>query len=121
MEKQNIQERAKNNTAKSRYIVIALLVIVVISNTPPAQFFLLENYGYRNQDASFTYTEEPGKALDFIVCERRWEHFKAENPENSNWTLYRTFTIKPWQFWEWWQYIAHTKRFTLPYKSMEKK
>ncbi len=96
-------------------ILIAIVVVIVISNTPPMQFFLLENYNYQNANSSFKYTEEPGQALDFKVGERRWDRFKSENSNNPNQTLYRTFKIKPWQFWEWWQFIAHSKRYSLPY------
>ena len=96
-------------------MLIAIIVVVVISNTPPMQYFLLENYSYQNANGSFKYTEEPGQALDFKVGERRWQRFKTENRNNPNQMLYRTFRIKPWQFWEWWQFIGHSRRFTLPY------
>jgi hypothetical protein len=105
--------KTKNNKALKTSLIIAGLLII-LSNTPPAQFFLLEEYHYTNKDRSFNYTEFPGKALDFKVGQRRWERFKTQHPEKNH-TLYRTFRIKPYQFWEWWQYIAHPKRFTLPY------
>ncbi|PWS28477.1 hypothetical protein DHW03_01050 [Pedobacter yonginense] len=111
-------ENQKSIITKNRKVIlIAIAVVIIISNTPPMQFFLLENYNYQNADGSFKYTEEPGQALDFKVGERRWERFKTENSSDPNQTLYRTFRIKPWQFWEWWQFIAHGKRFTLPYLS----
>ncbi len=91
------------------------LIIIILSNTPPAQFFLSQEYHYTNGDNSFQYTESPGKALDFKVAQKRWERFKLQNP-NKDQTLYRTFTIRPWEFWEWWQYTAHPNRFSLPYK-----
>ncbi len=102
----------KNKALKTTLIITA--IIIILSNTTPAQFFLLEEYHYTNGDRSFQYTESPGKALDFKVAEKRWERFKLQHPEKDH-TLYRTFTIKPWQFWEWWQYIAYNKRFTLPF------
>jgi len=101
-------------------LLITTLVIILLSNTPPAQYFLLENYHYRNKDSSFSFSEEPAQAIDFKVAEKRWQRFKDSNP-NKDQILYRTFRIKPWQFWEWWQYIAHTERFTLPYLEDEKK
>lgn len=111
-----IMENQKSIITRNRKIIlIAISVVIVISNTPPMQFFLLENYNYQNADGSFKYAEEPGQALDFKVGERRWERFKTENSNNPNQTLFRTFKIKPWRFWEWWQFIAHGKRFTLPY------
>ena len=106
-------------TLKTSLIIAGL--IIVLSNTPPAQFFLLEEYHYTNKDHSFQYTESPGKALDFKVGQKRWERFKNQHPENPNQTLYRTFRIQPYQFWEWWQYIAHIERFNLPYLSTTKR
>ena len=37
------------------------------------------------------------------------------HPDIKNKTLYRTFTIKPWRFWEWYQMIFHHTRFGLTY------
>ncbi len=102
----------KTKTLKTTLIVAA--IILILSNTPPAQFFLLEEYHYTNADHSFHYTESPGKALDFKIAMKRWERFKVQHPDKDH-TLYRTFAIKPWQFWAWWQYLAHPRRFTLPY------
>jgi len=99
-----------------RRLITIFLVAVIISNTPPLQVLLLEKYAYQNKDGSFSYQEEPGRALDFEVCQIRWERFKSQNPQADH-TLYREFTIKPWQFWEWWQFIAHSERFRLPYLS----
>ena len=103
-----------------KIILISIAVVISLSNTPPAQFFLLENYSYQNADGSFRFIEEPAQALDFKVGERRWERFKVEQINNPNKTLYRTFRIKPWQFWEWWQFIAHPKRYALPYLQIDK-
>ncbi|WP_443939194.1 PDDEXK nuclease domain-containing protein [Pedobacter sp. MW01-1-1] len=72
---------------------------------------------YQNKDASFEFTEEGGPTQTFETTKRRFEHFKTKNPANPNTTLYRTFTIKPWRFWEWWQMIAHSEPFRLPFKS----
>jgi len=97
-----------------RAVAIAIILIVVIANTPPVQYFLLEQYSYQNKDESFTYQEVPGQALDFEVCQIRWERFKNQYPQADH-ILYRNFTIKPWQFWEWWQFVAHPQRYRLPY------
>jgi len=100
---------------KYSFVVLISVMIIILTNTPPAQYFLLEKYHYQNADNSFSYSEFKSKGLDFEVCEIRWKRFLDTNPKNKNQTLYRTFTIRPWQFWEWWQYLAHPKRFTLPY------
>jgi hypothetical protein len=103
-----------------KFILIFLLAIIIVSNTPPVQYFLLEQYEYQNKDGSFKYQEIPGQSLDFEVAQIRWNRFKSENPNNPNQTLYRTFSIKPWQFWEWWQFIVHNERYRLPYLKAEK-
>lgn len=91
------------------------LLVISITNLPPISYFLQEEYHYQNRDGSFKYVEVTGKGLDYEVGKLRFEHFLKENPENPNRTLYRTFTIKPWRFWEWWQITAHWERFSLPY------
>ncbi|WP_344853702.1 hypothetical protein [Pedobacter jeongneungensis] len=103
-----------------RTITIILLCLIAISNTPPIQFFTLNDYHYQNADGSFTYTEFPGKSLDFEVGITRWERFKNQHPDSPNKTLYRTFQINHLKFWEWWQFIAHHERFLLPYLPKQK-
>ncbi|RZL99155.1 MAG: hypothetical protein EOO88_59885 [Pedobacter sp.] len=86
----------KNRDKKSRWkkiTTLTILGIIILSNTPPAQFFLLENYSYQNQDGSFNYSEEPGKGMDLEAEQIQFKGWKKENPENPNTTLYRTFTI----------------------------
>lgn len=99
---------------KTKIWTIVIVSIVAISNLPPINYFWQEGYSYQNMDGSFTYTEQPGKALDYNVGKIRFERFQKLNP-NKNQTLYRNFTLKPWRFWEWWQMIKHSERFTLPY------
>ena len=96
--------------------MMVIAAVIILSNTPPAQFFLLEHYAYQNADGTFYYSEEPGKGMDFQAGLIQFEGWKKENPKNPNTKLYRTFRIRPWKFWEWWQYIAHHERFLLPYK-----
>ena len=107
-----IMEKQRNKLKKGLIAMIA--IIIIISNTPPIQYFLLEQYSYQNGDATFTYQEIPGQALDFEICQIRWARFVENNP-NANHTLYRNFSIRPWQFWAWWQFIAHGERYRLPY------
>ena len=100
---------------KTKLWTLAIILIIVMSNLPPINFFWQDNYSYQNKDGSFRYTEQPGKALDYNVGKIRFERFKKMNPDNPHKTLYRTFTLKPWRFWEWWQMIRHIERFNLPY------
>lgn len=100
---------------KSKIITFTILLIVIISNTPPLQYFLLPHYHYRNKDNSFSFTEEPGKGLDFKVCMKPWERYKQQNAGNQNMQLYRTFPIRFYAFWEWGQYLLNSDRLSLPY------
>jgi len=105
---------------KKKTIIYLLLLILIISNTPPAQFFLQENYTYRNLEGTFHYSEEGGKGMSFEGCLDRYYDFIMNNPHQKDLTLYRTFTIKPWRFWEWYQMLFHNQRFRLPYLEPEK-
>jgi hypothetical protein len=100
---------------RKRTLIISIACIIIISNLPPISYFLQEEYHYRNKDASFQFYEQGGQTQDFDVAKARFESFKNKNPQNKSDILYRTFTLKPWRFWEWWQMIRHFERFTLPY------
>lgn len=97
--------------------IIIILIIIVISNLPFLNFFLQENYTYSNVDGSFTYNEEGGKGQTFKSCLMGYGYFLCQHPEKNQGDnkLYRTFTLKPWRFWEWREYAFHSDRFQLPY------
>jgi hypothetical protein len=101
---------------KTKFWIAIIISIIVITNLPPVNYFFQQNYSYQNKDGSFTYTEQQGKGLDYEVGKIRFNRFKKQNPDKDH-VLYRSFTIQPWRFWEWWQIIAHFERFTLPYHS----
>ena len=100
-----------------KYIII-VVAIILISNLPFLNFFIQENYTYSNADHTFTYSEEGGKGLSFKSCMISYGYFLCQRPEKDQGDnrLYRTFTIRPWRFWEWGQLIFHSDRFMLPYK-----
>ena len=102
-----------------RKIMLIAVGIIVFSNLPFFDFFTLENYCYTNSDHSFTFCEEGDDSMSFEVCLRRYGYFLGQHPEKDlgDNNLYRTFTIKPWRFWEWRQMIFHNERFQLPYKA----
>ncbi|WDF81185.1 hypothetical protein PQ469_14330 [Mucilaginibacter sp. KACC 22773] len=104
-----------------KYILI-IVILIVISNLPLFSFFLQESYTYSNEDNTFTYSEEPGKGNSFWGCQRQFGRFLCQHPEKEQGSnlIYRTFTIKPWRFWEWREMIFHSERFGLPYKSPDK-
>lgn len=92
---------------------ILLITLIILSNTPPAQYFLLPHYHYQNSDGSFQYSEEPGKGMDFQAGQIQFEAWKQQNKNNPHQTLYRTFSIRPWAFWEWWQFLVYSERFSV--------
>jgi len=98
----------------NRIIIITVAVIIILSNTTPIQYFFKESYHYQNRDGSFEFTEQGGPTQDFDVAQKKFESFKLDNPLNPNKTLYRTFDLKPWKFWEWWEMIRHWKKYNLP-------
>jgi len=100
---------------KHKVIIIVIVSIVFISNLPPITYFLQEEYHYQNKDGSFHFSEPGGATQGFDIAKKRFESFKTKNPDNPNKELFRTFKLKPWRFWEWWQMIKHFERFTLPY------
>ena len=53
--------------------------------------------------------------MDYEAGQIQFEGWKKQNSSNPNKTLYQTFSIRPWQFWGWWQFIATGSRYALPY------
>ncbi|MDB4921832.1 hypothetical protein [Mucilaginibacter sp.] len=97
--------------------IIATTAFILFSNVPFISFLFEENYAYSNADSSFIYNEEAGKGKSFSGCQRLYGYFLCQHPEKDHGDnkLYRTFTIKPWRFWEWREMIFHSERFGLPY------
>ena len=100
-------------------IIIIVICLIAFSNLPIFKFFLLEHFTYANYDNSFQYNEEGGKGRSFSDCLMNYGYFLCKNPEKDlgDKRLYRTFTIKPWRFWQWGEYLFHSERFFLPYKA----
>ena len=80
---------------------------------PPVTYFLQEEYHYQNKDGSFEFFEQAGPTQGFDVGLQRFESFKRKNSQNPNKVLYRTFSLKPWRFWEWWRIIKNPDRYKL--------
>ncbi|MDP9078824.1 MAG: hypothetical protein M3O71_15450 [Bacteroidota bacterium] len=101
---------------KKKVLLIIILLIVVI-NLPFWNFVIQSNYSYSNIDGSFTYNEEGAKGKTFWGCQRFYGYFLCQHPDKDTGDnrLYRTFTINPWEFWQWREMIFHSERFSLPY------
>ena len=53
--------------------------------------------------------------MDYRILQIRYQRFLDRHTLAPETQLYRTFTIKPWQFWQWWEMIVRNERFQLPY------
>jgi len=102
---------------KTKHILSIIIALILISNLPFVNYFLKEDYTYSNADGSFQYNEEGGNGKSFWGCQRKYGYFLCQHPEKDTGDnqLYRTFTIKPWRFWQWGDMIFHSERFALPY------
>ena len=63
--------------------------------------------------------EAVDNSSDFEVVKIRYKRFLEQHPERRGEILYRTFTIKPWRFWQWSDYLFSPERFKLPYKAIQ--
>lgn len=104
-------------------IVLIVFAVIFFINLPFFNFFTEENFTYANRDYSFRYDEESGKGNSFISCLISYGNFLCKHPDKDQGDnrLYRTFTIKPWRFWEWREMIFHSERFALPYLEAKNK
>lgn len=104
-------------------VIVGVIFFLIFINLPFWSFFLSENFCYQNIDGSFNACEEKGAGSSYAGCMRQYGAYlklHQDNIEDNN-KLYRTFTIKPWRFWEWREMIFHSERFYLPYLDPEKK
>lgn len=112
-----------NTMRKKTYLwlLTGILAIILISNFTVVSYLLHENYTYRNYDGSFIGDEEAGGTGAFKTVEYKYQDFLAAHPNQKvkDNKLYRTFTIKPWRFWQWSDFLFCPQRFKLPYKARE--
>jgi len=97
--------------------LLSFAAIVWVSNYTILGYFLKRNYTYSNYNGSFRHYEDRLKGKSYGGRDKRYSTFLAKNPNIKNKQLYRTFTLDPWRFWEWREWIEHFDRFTLPYLS----
>lgn len=101
------------------YIIATIVAIILIFNFTPLGSILHETYTYRNYDNSFQDEEKSQGTFAFQNVIYDYRDFLKANPDKARLdsTLYRTFTIKPWRFWQWSDYLFCPQRFRLPYKT----
>lgn len=100
-----------------KWLVIVVIAVLLIFNFTPLSYILHENYTYSNGDGSFSDSEEAGGKPAFLTVTYDFRDFLKKHPEQKakDSTLYRTYTIKPWRFWQWSDYLFCPERFRLPY------
>jgi hypothetical protein len=106
-----------------KIVLLVIAVIILLVNLPPIRwfnYFYGEDYNYINYNGEYYCGEYGGKGSSFEGCKNKFNYYLEKHPEDVDQTIYRTFSIKPWQFWEWFQYVGKDRgRFRLPYISVE--
>ena len=97
--------------------LISFAAIVWVSNYTMLGYFLKRHYTYSNYNGTFSYDEMRLKGFTYETRDEGYQYFLEKNPNIKNKQLYRTFTLDPWRFWEWREWIEHFDRFALPYIS----
>lgn len=102
------------------YIALTAAAIILAGNLLSAFFRTMTEgpaviYAYETRNAEFQYTVDPAGGRDVAMMEREFQKFLNLNPQTEDRELYRIFEIKPWQFWNWYQYVT-SDLFGYPYK-----
>lgn len=104
-------------------LMITLGIFLILSNLPPIkpllEMFFTPPYRYVTRDQMFKDGYENnrmGKSYDEVML--LFDQFKQEHNQ-PNAVLYRKFTIKPYKFWLWGDYLFHPK-YRLPYLATAK-
>ncbi len=110
----------KRKTKKYWILSLSIFaILVLIGYFTIIGYFLQRNYRYSNYNATFTYAEDKLKGIPYTGRDNSFRSFLRDNPNVEDKTLYRTFTVDIWRFWEWREMIIRTDRFLLPYISTE--
>lgn len=99
-------------------LMITVGIFLALSNLPPVkpllEMFFSPPYRYVTVDNGFKDGYENnrmGKSYDEVML--LFDQFKREH-NKPDLVLYRTFTIKPYKFWLWGEYLFHPK-YKQPY------
>lgn len=98
-------------------ILVCIVGIIAVSNTPHAKVFVYEglfvHYHFQTKSGEFETVLISNKQRDSIV-KKRFERFKANNPEFNQLVLYRTFKKNCWKFWKWSEF-QYREIYEFPY------
>lgn len=88
-------------------LTIVIIISVLLSNLTPLKLLfsgdLIQTYHFRSGDGSFTFAVIPAKGRSCELMEKQKK--QAEIDLGKSIKLYRTFKIKPLQFWNWGAYL----------------
>jgi len=89
----------------------------MIINLPPVKWLWgIDDCSYSTGDGSFTFVEANLNGRDLVMCNRKFDDFKSEHPDNK--VLYRLCAINGLYVWKYGDYLF-SRKYRLPYKSWE--
>lgn len=106
-----------------KYFWLAVVSIILAGNLLSAYMQTLSEgsaviYIFETRNAEFEFMVDPGGGPDVAMMEREFKKFLDLHPQTEDRELYRTFEIRPWQFWNWYHYITN-EAYAYPYKPQE--
>ena len=108
-----------------KYTLLAVAIIVLAANLLSAYINTLAEgttvvYSFETRQAEFEFLVNPEAGPDVAMMEREFQKFLNLHPQTEDMELYRTFEIKPWQFWNWYHFLSsdlYRYPFKEPYES----
>lgn len=106
-----------------KYLWLAVVSLILAGNLLSAYIRTLAEgssviYSFETQNAEFEFLVNPSGGPDVAMMEREFQKFLNLHPQTQDRELYRTFEIRPWQFWNWYQYIT-SDVYEYPYKAQK--
>jgi hypothetical protein len=103
-----------------KYVWLAVVGIVLAANLLSAYINTLVEgstviYSFETQHTEFEFLVNPDEGPDVALMEREFQKFLSRNPQTEDRELYRTFEIKPWQFWNWYHFLT-SDLYAYPFK-----
>ncbi len=101
------------NSMKNRwhFVWLALASIILAGNLVSAYLRTLTEgpgvlYAFETRNMEFEFTVDPAGGADVAMMEQEFRKFLDLHPSTRDRKLYRTFEMKPWQFWNWYHFIT---------------
>jgi nicotinic acid phosphoribosyltransferase len=106
-----------------KYFWLAVVSIILAGNLLSAYIRTLALsssviYSFETRSAEFQFRVDPAGGTDVALMEQEFQKFLNLHPQTEERELFRTFEIRPWEFWNWYHFMTG-EVYAYPYKEQK--